>query len=261
MPRRRKIVLKKQKADVDVETSDDQEELPKRSLRVRSKTKPESKAESRNTPIKSKYGKKEGKKQMGVKSQQPEYAYDADSELDQRPGDSDEKMTSSPESDNEFFNESSKKTQETKIQLPDPIGEQLDKENFTPPGSHSTPALAQRAVRNLDDSLFGFNRLTTPLPYSPVTLGSSRAGLSPSSSLKYNSSSSLASLRTTQDSTIGIWKGKRKIEKQIDLPMENVKRGKKKKTKKEFPRNDDNLEELREQFKEVEMHELAIEYC
>ena len=142
-------------------------------------------------------------------------------------------MTSSPESDNEFFIEASKKTQETKIQLSDPTGEQLDKENFTPPGSHSTPALVQRAVRNLDDSLFGFNRLTTPLPYSPVTFGSSRTGLSPSSSVKYNSSSSLASLRTTQDSTIGMWKGKRKIEKQIDLPVENLKRGKKKKTRKE----------------------------
>ena len=32
----------------------DQEELPKRSLRVRSKAKPESETEPRNTPIKSK---------------------------------------------------------------------------------------------------------------------------------------------------------------------------------------------------------------
>lgn len=101
-----------------------------------------------------------------------------------------------------------------------PANKIIDKENFTPPDSHSTPSFSHKVVRNLDDSLFGFNRLESPLPYSPLSSISSRGRPSPSRSLKATSFSAKT------------LKGKRKSEQIFDFPQEERK-GKKKKTKQE----------------------------
>ena len=98
--------------------------------------------------------------------------------------------------------------------------EKIDKENFTPPGSHSTPSLGQSVVRNLDDSLFGFNRLESPLQLSPISSISSRGRLSPRI-IKPNVSS------------VSTYRNKRKSERMFDFKVDNEKKTKKKKAKRE----------------------------
>ena len=171
--------------------------------------------------------------------QQSENGYDADSELDQKQDsctDSDIaerscKMVISTDSESE---RSEKGRQKRKIKRKGRVGtrsredcfcapstEKTDKENFTPPDSHSTPSTGQKVVRNLDDSLFGFNRLESPLPFSPVSSISSRGKPSPSRSIKPSSFS------------VSNRKGKRKSEGMFELTYENEKKGKKKKSKRE----------------------------
>ena len=98
----------------------------------------------------------------------------------------------------------------------------IDKENITPPGSHSTPSSAQRAVLSLDRSLFGFNDLESPLPFSPV-IGSVSRRRSPC----LMTSSMYSSFSTANSEK------KRKNERFYDIPMENTKRQKGKRIKKE----------------------------
>lgn len=98
----------------------------------------------------------------------------------------------------------------------------IDKENITPPGSHSTPSLTQRAVLSLDRSLFGFNDLQSPLPFSPVIASVSRRR-SPclTTPSMYGSFSTATSEK------------KRKNDRSCDIPMQNPKRPKGKRIKKE----------------------------
>ena len=173
--------------------------------------------------------------------QQSENGYDADSELDQKldsstDSDSDEKsckMTISTDDDDED-DENDKRMQMSKSKhkyklstyggeeiVYAPSTEQIDKENFTPPDSHSTPSLNQRVVRNLDDSLFGFNKLESPLNFSPVSSISSRGKPSPSRSPK-----------TISFATSNV-RRKRKSERAFDFPQEEEKKVKKKKSKRE----------------------------
>ncbi len=88
----------------------------------------------------------------------------------------------------------------------------ISKENITPPGSHSTPATCQRAVRNLDDSLFGFNAIGSPITCSPLNAGT---------------------VNDTSSSTASPSKRKRTRFTPFDVPVENPKKRAKKKTKKE----------------------------
>ena len=98
----------------------------------------------------------------------------------------------------------------------------IDKENITPPGSHSTPSSAQRAALSLDRSLFGFNDLESPLPFSPV-IGSVSSCRSPC--LMTSSMHSSFSTATSEK--------KRKNDRSHEIPIENPKRQKGKRIKKE----------------------------
>lgn len=172
--------------------------------------------------------------------QKSENDYDADSEQDQKcdsatDPDSDSKsckMIVSTDSENERKeNQLRRGKAQYRRKLPGQMEEEpysiparnrIDKENFTPPDSHSTPSHNQRVVRNLDDSLFGFNNLESPLPYSPVSSASSQARPSPCTSRKQISLSAAKPQ-----------KGKRKHDQLFGFPKEEQKKGKKKRTQKE----------------------------
>ena len=172
-------------------------------------------------------------------NQLSENGYEADSELEQKQNsctDSDHAdrsyiMAISTDSENETEERQKKVTKKRRGKLGTrsrdekffaKSTEKTDKENFTPPDSHSTPSLGQKVVRSLDDSLFGFNRLDSPLPFSPVSSISSRGKPSPS--------------RLMKPRFVSNHKGKRKSEQLFDFPLENEKRVKKKKSKREVIR-------------------------
>lgn len=259
MPRKKKGAIKKVATQAEVETSDDQTEQPRRSLRPRSKAE----AKVIISRISAEYLDSRKTTNKIIKDEvktDSENAYDADSELDQNPG---------SDSGSDCEEERMVPEKQTKTQLnadvimdenhagatKDPyvgvLGNQrpfvvLDKENLTPPGSHSTPNVVQRAVRNLDESLFGFNDLESPLKLSPVQ-GTLYGSMSPSSS--------------SRCSTVSASPAKRKLAKigVSDIPIENPKKRTRKKQKKEPPQEVDPFEEFREEFEIVDMHELVIE--
>ena len=127
-----------------------------------------------------------------------------------------------------------------------------NKENVTPPDSQSTPALLKLQTRNLNNSLFGFENMATSLPFSPVvgskiidnSLISHENSTLSSSTLKY-------SMRNKEDVTAGF----------NDIPIEVPKKRARRKNakKKEVHDQEEILENIKLQFKEIEMHELLIE--
>lgn len=127
------------------------------------------------------------------------------------------------------------------------------KENITPPESHSTPSEYGKVVRNLDESLFGFDRVEKKLEYSSALSMTETSGFF--KSLVTNKEKSLNSKRKYEnDEQLG----------SIDVPMEVCKkRAKRKKNTKPAveEENHEFWENLRSQFEEVEMHELIIEDC
>jgi len=140
------------------------------------------------------------------------------------------------------------------------INNPKNKENVTPPESQSTPALMKLACRKLDDSLFGFNDMETTLPFSPVPND-------PSAINKKDSTSYLQTYSTSLGlNSIKLSPAKRKCTEldrsgfnditQIEMPR---KRSRRKKDKVQLTKESDVLENLRSQFEEVEMHELAFE--
>lgn len=172
--------------------------------------------------------------------------------------------------DSDHFSEDKGKTAEMKIGVDkkyvimskrQPIQTFTDnpknKENVTPPDSHSTPALMKLVSRNLDESLFGFNSVESSLPFSPVADNV----VSPMR-ITCPSQNSPAPFSFTPSITSP---NKRKREKDMDgfydLPIEKSKKQKtKKRNAKIIPHvEEDILEELRSHFAEVEMHELIIE--
>ena len=179
-------------------------------------------------------------KAMSQEEQQlSENGYEADSELDQKQNSSTDSdhadkscsMAISTDSEDEMKERRNKVRKKQKGKLCTGSREErtfakstgkTDKENFTPPGSHSTPSLGQKVARSLDDSLFGFNRLDSPLPFSPVSSISSRGKPSPS--------------RTVKPRFVSSHKGKRKGEQLFDFPRENEKKVKKRKSKREVIR-------------------------
>ena len=127
-----------------------------------------------------------------------------------------------------------------------------NKENVTPPDSQSTPALLKLQTRNLNNSLFGFENMATSLPFSPVvgskiidnSLISHENSTLSSSTLKY-------SMRNKEDVTTGF------NDIPIEVPKKRVRR--KNVKKKEVHDQEEILENIKLQFKEIEMHELLIE--
>ena len=122
-----------------------------------------------------------------------------------------------------------------------------DQENVTPPDNHSTPHLS-KVAKNLDDSLFGFNNVVEKeLNYSTIT----------SASASVLSSTSKSMVKTYSS------RSKRKFDTGFnDIPIEEPKKRpkRKKKEKVEPEKKEDELwENLRQQFEEVEMHELCVE--
>lgn len=138
------------------------------------------------------------------------------------------------------------------------INNPKNKENVTPPESQSTPALMKLACRKLDDSLFGFNDMETTLPFSPVPNDPSAINKKDSTSYLQTYSTSLGSIKLSP--------AKRKCAEldrtgfndiaQVEMPR---KRSRRKKDKVQLSKESDVLENLRSQFEEVEMHELAFE--
>uniref|UniRef100_A0A7M5X2C6 Uncharacterized protein n=1 Tax=Clytia hemisphaerica TaxID=252671 RepID=A0A7M5X2C6_9CNID len=122
-----------------------------------------------------------------------------------------------------------------------------DQENVTPPDNHSTPHLS-KVAKNLDNSLFGFNDIVEKeLNYSTIT--------SASTSVLNSSSKSMVKTYSSRS--------KRKFDTGFDdIPIEEPKKRpkRKKKEKVEPEKQEDELwENLRQQFEEVEMHELCVE--
>lgn len=141
-----------------------------------------------------------------------------------------------------------------------------DQENVTPPDVHSTPCFGKFA-KKLDPSLFGFNDNSDEvekklLNYSSVKMDSVSAPLSPSVVNNSNLSSTSFSGKTYSRS-------KRKTETPVETTYTTTaptkkKRSKKKKKNEEPDRDDLNREnemweQIRQEFREVDMHELVIE--
>jgi len=259
MPRKKKVTAKSRLAEAhQCSDSDEQVEVATRAPRTRARTRLQS---PQCTTLKSKQAK--NIKTVSTEEQhRPDNGYEADSEFDQRQSsDSDGvdnhwtiAISTGSEDDTDEKRRKKLSTKGKGNENTQPKDEcfciisreKIDKENFTPPGSHSTPSLGQSIARNLDDSLFGFNRLESPLQLSPISSISSRGRLSPRI-IKPNLSS------------VSSHKNKRKSEKMFDFKIDNERKAKKKKAKREPCIDENYLEELREQFKEVEMHELTVE--
>ena len=127
-----------------------------------------------------------------------------------------------------------------------------NKENVTPPDSQSTPALLKLQTRDLNNSLFGFENMATSLPFSPVvgskiidnSLISHENSVLTSSNVKY-------STKNKKDVTTGF------NDIPIKVPKKRVRR--KNVKKKEVHDQEEILENIKLQFKEIEKHELLIE--
>ena len=145
---------------------------------------------------------------------------------------------------------------------------QNDQENVTPPDVHSTPCIG-KVAKKLDPSMFGFNDDSDEiqkkrLDYSPAKMDSVSSPLSPSVIDNSNLSSASFSGKTYSRS-------KRKNDEPVETACATTAAAttkKKKKRKKKWgeePTSDDLRreneiwEKIREQFKEVDMHELVIE--
>ena len=140
-----------------------------------------------------------------------------------------------------------------------------DQENVTPPDIHSTPCLIGKVAKNLDESLFGFNdEVEKVLEYSSINTDSVAAPSPTSPSVLSTHSNNTSFARKTYS------RSKRKFDLGFnDLPIEEtndakIKRPKKKKKDTSSLANNVRKEEelwesLRQQFQEVEMHELIVE--
>ena len=143
-----------------------------------------------------------------------------------------------------------------------------DQENVTPPDIHSTPCLV-KVAKNLDKSLFGFNGESDEmekkqLNYSSTKMDGVSEPLSPSVVNNSNLSSTSFSGKTYSRS-------KRKNDAPVEADFTTTaeattkKKRSKKKKKDEEPNSDDlrreneMWENIRQQFREVDMHELVIE--
>ncbi|KAJ7374432.1 hypothetical protein OS493_007538 [Desmophyllum pertusum] len=119
-------------------------------------------------------------------------------------------------------------------------------------GEHSTPSLQPN--RGLYSSCYGFDDLASPLPFSPVE---GPAVMLPSQRV-INSPGSVS----VASSVTSISPGKRKAELRLfDLPIEKPsKKMKKKKTTKMLDTEDEDwVSEMKSQFEEIEMVELAVD--
>lgn len=136
-----------------------------------------------------------------------------------------------------------------------------DLENVTPPDVHSTPNVISKVAKNLDESLFGFtDAVEKRLDYSSINID---GGLANSPSILSTQSSNASFARKTYSRL------KRKCDLGFDdLPIEGknatIKSKRSKKKKKEQSANIEKKEgelweSLRQQFQEVEMHELVVE--
>jgi len=125
-----------------------------------------------------------------------------------------------------------------------------DQENVTPPDVHTTPCLV-KVVKNLDNSLFGFDSIEKKLDYSEISTECA------SVLMNATSSGNKSILRTYSRNSLSY-----ESLGFDDIPVEEPKKRPKRKKKEKVAdkqKEKEQWENLRKQFEEVEMHELIVE--